>query len=145
MDLAFSFYLLGRLGARSAASWESAVATWIDDGKGPMPTQQECQDALNAEDVYQAQIASYADSMTGGYEDADTGIKLKTTQAAQDKFTSLITMLQEGLALGVITNDSNQVIWNYDNQPITLTVLQIRQLLFRYGIYCKTFFDEYAP
>ena len=46
MDYARAFYLLGRLGARNTHSWETCVATWIDDGKGLMPTEQQCADIL---------------------------------------------------------------------------------------------------
>jgi hypothetical protein len=118
-----------------------AVETWIDDGQGPIPTQEQCAAALatpNDDELYQTAIES-------GYLDETTGVKLKTTKHAQEMFTALVTMLQEGISLGLITNDTLQVIWDFNNEPVTLTVLQIRQLLFRYGMHCKTFFDDYAP
>jgi hypothetical protein len=102
--------------------------------------------ALWVEEVaFREQIASYVDALDSGYIDSETGITLKTTAHAQAMFTSMVTMLQEGLCLGVITNSTEQVIWNFDNEPVTLTVLEIRQLLFRYGMHCKNFFDLYAP
>jgi len=91
------------------------------------------------------QLAFYQDALDGGYVDQITGVKLKTTTKAQSAFTSLITMIQEGLSLGAITNDTQQTIWDYDNQPVQLTTLQVRQLMFRYGLHCKAFFDNYAP
>lgn len=91
------------------------------------------------------QLASYLAALDDGYADELTGIKLKTNQKAQTAFTSLVTMLQEGLSLGAITNDTPQTIWNYNDEPVVLTTLQVRQLLFRYGLHCKAFFDDYAP
>ncbi len=110
------------------AGWVFANNTWIDP-----------------EADYKAQLQSYESALNDGWTDDVTGVKLKTTKHAQEMFTGLVTMLQEGISLGLITNDTEQVIWNYDNEPVTLTVLQIRQILFRYGMHCKSFFDEYAP
>jgi hypothetical protein len=94
---------------------------------------------------YKAQIASYEAALNNGFTDPILGVKLKTTKHAQEMFTALVTMLQEGINLQLITNDTEMVIWNYADEPVELTVLQIRQMLFRYGMYCKGFFDEFAP
>lgn len=91
------------------------------------------------------QAENYKAALESGYTDEVTGVKLKTTHKAQRDFTSLVTMIQEGLSLGAITNDTPQTIWNYSDEPVVLTTLQVRQLLFRYGLHCKAFFDDYAP
>lgn len=102
--------------------------------------------ALWADELtYREQIASYESAQSDGYTDQITGVKLKTTTKAQSAFTSLVTMIQEGLSLGAITNDTQQTIWDFNNQPVVLTTLQVRQLMFRYGLHCKSFFDDYAP
>lgn len=80
-----------------------------------------------------------------GYVDQITNIKLKTTIAAQTRFASMIVLVKEAIDLGFITNDSNQTIYDYNEQPHTMTTMELRQLMLRYGLYCKYIFDEYAP
>lgn len=145
MDYALAFEKLGRAGAKNASTWESCVATWVDDGKGPMPTEAQCSAALVEVDDLTAQIASYNDALNSGFTDPILGVKLKTTKHAQEMFTALVTGLQEGLSLGRISNDTQIVIWNYTDEPVTLTVIQARNLLFNYFLHCKAFFDDYAP
>jgi hypothetical protein len=53
MDYALAFEKLGRKGARNASTWEMAVATWIDDGKGPMPSVGECHELIREADKQQ--------------------------------------------------------------------------------------------
>jgi hypothetical protein len=80
------------------------------------------------------QAENYAAALTGGYLDETLGVRLKTTQKAQRDFVAMAMLIREGLELGLISNDTMQTIWNFDNEPVELTVLQIRQL-----------FDDYAP
>lgn len=110
-----------------------------------LPTQEQFAAKVAEYQDYQSQLASYQSALDNGFTDPVLGVKLKTTKHAQEMFTALITMLQEGISLGLITNDTLQVIWDYNDQPQELSVLQIRQMLFRYGMHCKTFFDSYAP
>ncbi len=80
-----------------------------------------------------------------GYTDSSTGIKLKADQTSINWFTSQITALKEGIDLGAITNDTIQSVWDYDDVEHKLTVLEIRQLLFRFSIYITQIFAQYAP
>lgn len=93
----------------------------------------------------QSDAASYASALSDGYQDADTGIKLKTTQKAQRDFVAMSALMREGLDLGEISDSTEVTLWDYENNPRIMTTLEARKLLFRYGIYCKSFFDEYAP
>lgn len=110
------------------AGWELVEGQWVD----PKASQK-------------SQLAAFQSALNEGFTDPVLNIKLKTTDRAQEMFTKFITMIQEGLSLGLITNDTLQVVWDYNDQPRQLSVLQIRQMLFRYGIHCKTFFDDLAP
>lgn len=124
----------------------SGVAMHGDEVHGEsFPTQEQFAAKVAEYHAYQAQLASYQSALDAGFTDPILGVKLKTTKHAQEMFTALVTMLQEGITLQLITNDTEMAIWNYADEPVELTVLQIRQMLFRYGMHCKTFFDDYAP
>lgn len=87
----------------------------------------------------------WSSSLEAGYTDPVLNIKLKTTLNAQSMLSQMITLISQGLSFGAITDSSQMAIWNYDNQEVALTSLEIRQLLFRYGLHCKNMFDLYAP
>jgi hypothetical protein len=80
-----------------------------------------------------------------GFTDPVTNVKLKTTVDAQRWFTSMAISVREAIDLGAITNDTQQVIWDFNEQPQTLTTLEIRQVLLRYAAYCQEIFNLYKP
>lgn len=87
----------------------------------------------------------YADQQALGYVDIPTGLKLKTTENAQAKFTSQVTLLQLALSAGAITTATPQTFWDYADVEQTLTTGDLFALMLRYGMHCKTIFDQYAP
>ena len=87
----------------------------------------------------------YAEHLALGYLDPVTGIKLKTVETAQAKFTSQVALLQVALGAGAITTSSDTQIWDYENQPHTLTVAGTFGLLLRYGLHCQYLFATYGP
>jgi hypothetical protein len=87
----------------------------------------------------------YADQLAAGYLDPVTGIKLKTTEGAQAKFTSQVTLLQVAIGAGALTTSSPTQLWDFDDNPHTLTVAQAFGLLLRYGLHCQTLFATYGP
>jgi len=107
------------------------------------PEEQAAEIAANAvppspEEIWQNKLAE-------GYLDVPSGIKLKTTMDAQSLFTSMVALVKEGLDMSALTNDTNVSIWDYNGVEQSMTVLAMRQLLFRYGLYCKSIFDAFKP
>lgn len=76
------------------------------------------------------------------YSDPDEHVELDASPAAQARFTSLIALIREGIDFGALNNDSPQEIRDVNGVPHTLSVLRIRALMLRYGLYCKALFDE---
>ncbi len=93
----------------------------------PQPTQAE---------IYFAQQAQ-------GYLDSETGLLLKTTEAAQSSFVRLLTLLREAESLGALPPTA--IIWDATNSPHELSVIDLRALMVRYGLYCAQLFAEFAP
>lgn len=87
----------------------------------------------------------YAEHLDAGYTDAATGIVLKTTEYAQQKFTSAVALARLALVTGVITNDTPQTFWDAANQSHTLSTADFLSLMLRYGVFCQTLFNDYAP
>ena len=91
----------------------------------------------------QAQI--YAAQLAAGYTDEATGIKLKTTEQAQSKFTQGLVLIARALDAGQLTDESTFSIWDFDNVEHVLTVADYRALILRYGLFCQQLFNVYAP
>ncbi|WP_438482725.1 hypothetical protein [Oleiharenicola lentus] len=92
----------------------------------------------------------YAAQLAVGFLDADTGVKLKTTERARSMFTSQATLIQ--LALGVLPLEarapflaSPQQIWDFNDEEQTLSTADLIGLLLRYGQHWQTLFNQYAP
>lgn len=87
----------------------------------------------------------YSAKQSDGYLDSTTGIKLKTTDAAQTSFTKFVTLTMLAMQAGAITAATVQSIWDYDNVEHALPTGQLLALMLRYGLYCSTMFTQYAP
>lgn len=59
-------------------------------------------------------------------------------------FTQMISLIGEALDLGLITNDTNQIITDINNQEVTLSTLRFRQIMVGYGMYYKSLWDQMA-
>ncbi|HVT74591.1 MAG TPA: hypothetical protein VHD61_15765 [Lacunisphaera sp.] len=91
----------------------------------------------------QAQI--YDQQQALGYVDTATGLKLKTTEYAQAKFTSQVALVRLALSAGAIDDSTAQNFWDFDNAEQTLSTADFLALMLRYGLHCKTLFDTFAP
>ncbi len=109
----------------------------IDNPKSAIPP---CAPNLSQSDQYTAWMTILA----LGYNDI-TGIKLKTDLNSQLMFTSLIAWFREALELGGLQNDSLINIYDYNSKEYSMTVIDIRKLMVRYGQYIKAIYDRYAP
>ena len=87
----------------------------------------------------------WQDKLAGGWVDDVTGIKLKTTEAARNLFSGQVTMIREAIDAGILNGSVPLEIWDYNEQPHTLTVTELRGLLLRYGLAWAQMFNQYAP
>lgn len=87
----------------------------------------------------------WAKKLDDGWTDPVSGIKLRTDKGAKTMFAEMIVWIREGLDLGQLTEDMMTPIYDYYSKPHNLTIRQIRELMFRYGLAWKTMYDEVAP
>lgn len=80
-----------------------------------------------------------------GYVDAETGIKLKTTERATMLFSQLASQLTLGLSIGQTQAADTRNITDFFDAEHELTVSNLCQLLYRYGVYCEQLRHDYAP
>jgi hypothetical protein len=121
--------------AMTVAAYEAWRDAEIAGGWAPPP----------APPVQKTDAEIYAEHLALGFTDPVTGIKLKTTEGAQAKFTSQATLLQVALGAGAITVASNTQVWDFNDSPHTLTVGAALGLLLRYGLHCQQLFADYGP
>lgn len=81
----------------------------------------------------------YEDKLNQGYVDSITGIKLKTTQSAQNAFSQTMILMKNVLPAGEYS------IWDYNDVELSINKIDIIALLERYGTYCYQLFCDYAP
>lgn len=94
--------------------------------------------ALTAQEIYEQYLVA-------GYTDAITGLKLKTTEYAQAKFSQLVTLISTALAAGAVQPTDTQTIYDYAEEEQSLTVTALLALLLRYGFFCTQIFHDHAP
>lgn len=59
-------------------------------------------------------------------------------------FNQMISLIREALDLGLITNDTPQIITDINGKDISLTTLRFRQIMVGYGMYYKSLWDQMA-
>lgn len=84
--------------------------------------------------------AGWTDAGEGG-----TGLKLKTTVQAQNRFVGLSALIDKGLALAQMDASTQIPIYDFNDERHLLPVSTLQPLLFRYGMAWAAMFDQYAP
>lgn len=87
----------------------------------------------------------YDEHLAAGYVDAETGLKLKTTERAIELFSQLASHIVLALSLNEVELSTSRVIFDYDDAPHELTIGDLRPLLYRYGLHCAQIHHDYAP
>lgn len=87
---------------------------------------------------------SHEDILSKGYTDVVTGIKLKASVADQTRYGLVMTLSNEAIAQGKMSGDTQQTIWDYDEKPHVLTTANLKELLVRYGFWCRFIYDNYS-
>jgi hypothetical protein len=74
------------------------------------------------------------------YHDDTESIDLDVSTEAQGRFTSLVTLVQLGTGLGVVTGETIQEIRDVHGDPHLLPVARLLPLMLRYGSHCAALF-----
>jgi hypothetical protein len=77
-----------------------------------------------------------------GYQVEPEGFVLGLAESDRNAFTQMLTLVQEALSLGLISNDTSQVIADKSGAKHSITTLRFRQIMLGYGMYYKSLWDQ---
>lgn len=87
----------------------------------------------------------WADFLAGTITDVPTGIALKANRSAKADFADMFTLITAAIARGLITEETEQSIWDAANNEHVLPAGDILDLIVRYGFAWQSAFNELAP
>ena len=70
-------------------------------------------------------------------------ITLAISESDRSAFSQMLTLVQEAISLGMITNDTPQTIADKSGTLHTVSTLRFRQIMVMYGMYYKQLWDQY--
>ena len=80
-------------------------------------------------------------SMNSGFLVQPENFILGLSDADRGAFTQMLSLVKEALDLGVITNDTPQIIADINGETHTVLTLRFRQIMVQYGLYYKGLWD----
>ena len=83
--------------------------------------------------------------LAGAITDPVSGLSLKASIAACNRFTAMEALLKSAIEHGVLNDNSPVPIWDASNTEHVLSVHECRALLLRYGLAWQTSFNALAP
>lgn len=87
----------------------------------------------------------WADFLAGYITDPVTSIQLKANRSAKADFADMFTLMTAAIARGVITEATNQSIWDASEVEHVLPAGDILDLILRYGFAWQANFNALAP
>lgn len=132
------------LAIRPGAQWscgetyESII--WLDEQQ-TKPTPAELQAAWVIVQARDAKLAQARAAVEAGYTVQPEGFTLALGDNDRSQFAQMLTLVQEALSLGLITNETPQTIADKDGGKHTVTTLRLRQILVLYGLHYKGIWD----
>ena len=97
---------------------------------------------MDAQILESKQIQAIHDQISAGYTVDPEGFILGLAESDRNAFTQMLTLTQEALDLGLITNDTPQTIADKSGQKHQITTLRFRQIMVAYGFYYKSLWDQ---
>lgn len=129
---------------RPNAQWSCgetyASIVWHDQTQ-TKPTEAELEAAYEQVLARDARLQQFQTTVEAGYTVQPEGFTLALGDADRVQFTQLLTLIQEALSLGLITNETPQSIADQAGAKHTVTTLRLRQILVGYGLAYKTAWD----
>lgn len=116
---------------------------WVDKII-PKPTQAEIESAWAAFQEKESKLKILDEKISEGYLIEPENFILALGQNDRNAFAQMLTLVQEGLSLALIDNDTPQIIADKNGLKHTITTLRFRQIMVAYGTYYKSLWDEYG-
>ena len=91
--------------------------------------------ALTNDDIFAQKIAQ-------GYNIPGTPYYLAMGDNDRSQFSAMLNLINQAIALGMITPDTPQSVMDKDRNPVKLTTLQFQQVMVGYGFYYKQLWDQ---
>jgi hypothetical protein len=102
----------------------------------------DAQAQMEAQALLSQQIQAINSQINEGYTVNPEGFVLGLAESDRNAFTQMLTLVQEALSLGLISNDTNQVIADKSGAKHSITTLRFRQIMLGYGMYYKGLWDQ---
>jgi len=85
---------------------------------------------------------SFSKMIENGFDVQPENIKLGLSDNDRASFSQMLSLVKEALDLGLITNDSPQIISDINGEKHQVTTLRFRQIMVQYGFYYKSLWDQ---
>lgn len=77
-----------------------------------------------------------------GFNIEPENITLGLSENDRNSFSQMLSLVKEALDLGLITNDSPQIISDINGKKHQISTLRFRQMMVQYGFYYKSIWDN---
>ena len=113
---------------------------WLDAVQSK-PTLEELEAAYQVVVAQTNKVEAAKAQVRAGYTVQPEGFTLALGDSDRSQFTQMLTLVQEALSLGLIDNDTPQIIADKDGGKHTVSTLRLRQILVLYGLHYKGIWD----
>ncbi len=96
-------------------------------------------DSLDAAIAY---FASNNNNQIALFDVQPENITLGLSENDRNSFSQMLSLVKEALDLGLITNDSPQIISDINGEKHQISTLRFRQIMVQYGMYYKGLWDQ---
>ena len=119
------------------------ILTKNKNGEEVICTENERIDILNQwADNYIKNLSSFAKLIGDGYNVQPENITLGLSENDRNSFSQMLSLVKEALDLGLITNDSPQIISDINGEKHQISTLRFRQIMVQYSFYYKNLWDQ---
>jgi len=98
---------------------------------------------INQQKILELKSQTFETLRNNGFLVSPENFYLALNDNDRNSFTQMLSLVKEALDLGLITNDTPQIISDKDGNLHTLTTLRFRQIMVEYGFYYKTIWNNF--
>jgi len=114
----------------------------VDLSEEELQERSDIQAQMDAQLLASQQRQAINDQIDLGYNVEPEGFILGLAESDRIAFTQMLTLVQEALSLGMISNDTQQTIMDNTGTKQIVTTLRFRQIMLGYGFYYKQLWDQ---
>lgn len=111
-------------------------------GPGDPPTMDELILASQKLDQKNQLINQREQLIDNGFLIQPEGFVLGLHESDRSAFAQMLSLVKEALDLGLITNETPQIIADKNGQKHQISTLRFRQIMVQYGFYYKSLWDQ---